>query len=179
MFIHSDHLEYEARAPVGDVAEPIEGDRVHQFEECLVVFITIEEEDSDHGKGLVERIADEITGVMEQVDAPRVVLYPWAHLSSELAPAHVSVPLLKEIELELLSRDVVTDRAAFGWYKSFTLNCKGHPLAELARHITFEEKGEAGVSQAVYDEEKVKRSWHILTPDGELFEAEGFNYTGH
>jgi threonyl-tRNA synthetase len=179
LFIHSDHLEYEARDPVGNVAEPIEGDRSHEFDECLVVFITVEEEDQDHGKGLVQRVADEITGVMEQVDAPRVVLYPWAHLSSELAPAHVSVPLLKDIELELLSRDVVTDRAAFGWYKSFTLNCKGHPLAELARHITFEEKGEMGVSQAVYDEEKVRPTWHILTPEGDLFEADSFNYSGH
>jgi threonyl-tRNA synthetase len=125
LFIHSDHLEYEARAPVGSVAEPIEGDRAHSFDECLVVFITVEEEDTDHGKGLVQRVADEITDVMEQVNAPRVVVYPWAHLSSDLAPAHVSVPLLKEIELELMARDVVTDRAAFGWYKSFTMSWPG------------------------------------------------------
>jgi len=179
LFIHSDHLEYEARSPVGDLAEPIEGDKVHAYDECLVVFITVESEDEDHGQGLVERVADEITDVMGRVDAPRVVLYPWAHLSSELAPAHVAVPLLKEIELELLARDVITDRAAFGWYKSFTINCKGHPLAELARHITFEQRGEVGVSKAVLDEERVRSTWHVLTPEGELFEAEGFNFSGH
>ncbi len=179
LFIHSDHLEYEARTPVGDLAEPIEGDRAHAYDECLVVFITVETEDEDHGQGLVERVADEITEVMGRVDAPRVVLYPWAHLSPDLAPAHVAVPLLKDIELELLSRDVITDRAAFGWYKSFTINCKGHPLAELARHITFEQRGEVGVSKAVLDEEKVRSTWHVLTPEGELFEAEGFNFSGH
>jgi len=179
LFIHSDHLEYEARSPVGDLAEPIEGDKAHAYDECLVVFITVESEDEDHGQGLVERVADEITGVMGHVDAPRVVLYPWAHLSSDLAPAHVAVPLLKDIELELLARDVITDRAAFGWYKSFTINCKGHPLAELARHISFEQKGEVGVSKAVLDEEKVRSTWHILTPEGEMFEAEGFDFSGH
>ena len=179
LFIHSDHLEYEARSPVGDLAEPIEGDKAHAYDECLVVFITVESEDEDHGQGLVERVADEITGVMGQVDAPRVVLYPWAHLSSDLAPAHVAVPLLKDIELELMARDVITDRAAFGWYKSFTINCKGHPLAELARHISFEQRGEVGVSKAVLDEEKVRSTWHILTPEGEMFEAEGFDFSGH
>jgi threonyl-tRNA synthetase len=179
LFIHSDHLEYEARAPVGDVAEPIEGDHARRFDECLVVFITVEQEDADHGKGLVQRVADEVVDVMGRVDAPRVVLYPWAHLSSDLAPAHASVPLLKEIELELMGRDIITDRAAFGWYKSFTLHCKGHPLAELARHITFEPVGEVGVSAAVLAEEKVRSTFHILTPEGELFEADGFNFTGH
>lgn len=179
LFIHSDHLEYESREPVGTIAEPIEGERAHSFDECLVVFITVEAPDEDHGEGLVIRVADEIVDVMDRVGAPRIVLYPWAHLSSDLAPAHVSVPLLKDIELELLSRDLVVDRAAFGWYKSFTINCKGHPLAELARHITFEPVGELGVSKAVLDEEKVRSTWHILTPEGELFEAEGFDFGKH
>ncbi|MCK4971662.1 MAG: threonine--tRNA ligase, partial [Thermoplasmata archaeon] len=176
LFIHSDHLEYESRETVGDIAEPIEGEHVHRFDECLVVFMTVEKEDPDHGEGLVKRVADEIAGVMEQVGAPRIVLYPWAHLSSDLATASESVPLLKEIELELLSRDLMVDRAAFGWYKSFTLNCKGHPLAELARHISFKPVGEMGVSKAVLDEEKVRSTFHVLTPEGELFEADSFNF---
>ena len=179
LFIHSDHLEYESREPVGDIAEPIEGERAHRFDECLVVFMTVEKEDSDHGEGLVKRVADEIAGVMGQVGAPRIVLYPWAHLSSDLATASESVPLLKEIELELLSRDLMVDRAAFGWYKSFTLNCKGHPLAELARHISFKPVGEMGVSKAVLDEEKVRSTFHVLTPEGELFEADSFNFGDH
>jgi threonyl-tRNA synthetase len=179
LFIHSDHLEYEARSPVGDIAEPIEGERTHRFEESLVVFVTVEKEDAGHGKGLVMRVVDEVADVMHQVDAPQVVLYPWAHLSSDLASAEESIPLLKEIEDELALRDVIVHRAAFGWYKSFTLNCKGHPLAELARHIGFESIGEMGVSKAVYDEEKTRSTFHILTPEGDLFETDSFNYEGH
>jgi len=26
-------------------------------------------------------------------------------------------------------------RSPFGWYKAFTISCKGHPLSELSREI--------------------------------------------
>ncbi|KAF5414305.1 MAG: Threonine--tRNA ligase [Candidatus Methanophagaceae archaeon] len=35
-------------------------------------------------------------------------------------------------------------KAPFGWYKAFTLRCKGHPLSELSRKITVLEGAEVG-----------------------------------
>jgi threonyl-tRNA synthetase len=126
------------------------------------------------------------------VGAPKVVIYPWAHLSSSLASPSESIPILDDIHRELKSREVPADRAPFGWYKSFSISCKGHPLAELARYITFEEEGEPaptgvsievredfGVSAAVIAEEKVKSTFHILTPEGDLVPVDEFDFTGH
>jgi threonyl-tRNA synthetase len=176
LFIHSDHLTYEAKKAIPNFAEDIPGDHKAHFDECLVVFVTVEQEDEGHQEGFVKRVADEITGVLEQVNAPRVVVYPWAHLSPSLAGRSESVRLLSAIHLELLARDVIADRAPFGWYKSFDIACKGHPLAELARHVTFQPAADEGVSKAVIAEERVRSTFHILTPEGELFAVEGYDF---
>ncbi len=191
LLIHSDHLDYEAKKPVSErAAEEIEGDHQVHYDEVLVVFVTVEKEDVGRGEELTTRVATEVAGVMQAVGAPKVVIYPWAHLSSSLASPSESIPILDDIHGELRSRDVPADRAPFGWYKSFSISCKGHPLAELARYITFEDEGEpreykvepkaeVGVSAAVFAEEKVRSTFHILTPAGEMVPADGFDYEGH
>lgn len=179
LFIHSDHLTYEAKKAIPAFAEDIPGEHKAHFDECLVVFVTVEQEDEGHGEAFVKKVADEISDVLGQVNAPRVVVYPWAHLSSSLAGRSESVRLLSAIHAELLARGVIADRAPFGWYKSFDIACKGHPLAELARHVTFQPTGEEGVSKAVYAEEKVRSTFHVLAPSGEMYAVDNFDWKGH
>ena len=184
LFIHSDYIEYEAKSKTR-VAEPIEeaARRKGRIEEALVVFIAVEREDEKNVRYIIEKAAEETISIYKQVDAERIVLYPYAHLSSELASPATSTEILRGLEADLLSRDVEVTRAPFGWYKSFTLRCKGHPLSELSRKITVlegAESKEAAVaekqSKALEAEEKAVSHFFFTDEQGNLVGADDFEF---
>ncbi|CAD6491189.1 MAG: Threonine--tRNA ligase [Candidatus Argoarchaeum ethanivorans] len=180
LIIHSDFLEYETKEAT-PMAEKISDDmRSKRTDEALVTFIAVEKVDEANQSEVVRHSCDEITRVAGEVKASRVVLYPYAHLSPNLSKPDIAVSMLKEMESELKSVFEVL-RVPFGWYKGFTIKCKGHPLSELSRTIRHAEDVpvEDVVSEAVKAEEKAKSSWMILTPDGELIEIENFDFTSH
>ncbi len=134
-------MEYEAKQKTR-VAEPIdESKKRERIEEVLVAFIAVEREDEKDVRYVVEEATEETISIFNKVGAERIVLYPYAHLSSELASPERSMEILKAMERDLLSSGVDVKRAPFGWYKSFTLRCKGHPLSELSRKIEVHEGG--------------------------------------
>lgn len=182
LFIHSDYLEYEAKEKTR-IAEEIAGARKKErIEEALVVFTAVERGDAEHGNYVVEKAADEISSIIKQVNAERVVLYPYAHLSSELASPEQSLELLRGLEEKLRSRGMETTRAPFGWYKSFTLSCKGHPLSELSRKITVLEGVEAKEgelerkSKALEAEEKAVSHFFVMDEQGNLVGTDKFDF---
>ncbi len=170
LLLHSDYIEYEVKKKT-KFAEPFEG-KGERVDEALVVFVSVEKGDTEE---TALKAVDEIRDVAGKVNADRVVLYPYAHLSSDLADAGTAVNLLKFME-ERLSDDFEVHRSPFGWYKAFKISCKGHPLSELSREI----KGEdAELTQALKDEEKAKSYWYILTPDKELVDVEKFDFSDY
>lgn len=182
LLIHSDYIEYETKKRT-PVAEEIESSmKSGCMEEVLTAFIAVESYDEEDPDGTVQNAASEIRKTADQVKTNRVMLYPYAHLSSELSKPAVAVDVLKKIEEEL-SPDYEVKRAPFGWYKAFKISCKGHPLSELSRTVRIgkkEEKEEKEVvSEALKSEEKAVSYWHILTPDGELLPAETFDFSEH
>ncbi|RLG26727.1 threonine--tRNA ligase [Methanosarcinales archaeon] len=179
LLVHSDFLEYEVKkkTPVGE--EIGEGMRFGRMDEALVAFVAVEAVDEADVVGVVERGCDEIQDVAGKLGVGRVVLYPYAHLSSDLSSHDVAVSVLKGLETGLDS-DFEVMRAPFGWYKGFTLKCKGHPLSELSRTIRpSSDVGCEVVSEAVLAEERAESSWYLLSPDGELVELDRFDFTGH
>ena len=180
--IHSDFLEYVAKKKT-DMAEEITDDmRKAHFDEALVCFAAIEESDKKNYETVKKKVSDEIDNVFKQVKAERIVLYPYVHLLFGAKPSdpQTAVNLLKDIESELKSRGYDVYRTPFGWYKAFTIKCKGHPLSELTRIITGEDSSEDEVvSNALKSEEKAKSTLYIITPDGELVEAENFDFSNY
>jgi len=175
LLIHSDYIEYEVTKDT-PVAEKIdESLKKGRLEDALGAFIAVEKVDETNPKKAAEQTADEIKKVANQVKAKNVMLYPYAHLSSDLASPKVAVEVLKSIE-ELLKPHLSVVRAPFGWYKAFKLSCKGHPLSELSRSIS--PAAEEKVPEAL-KAEKVKSHWHILTPDDELLEIDKFDFSKH
>ena len=171
LLIHADYMEYEVKKKT-KVAEPFDG-KGERVEEVLVAFTSVEKGDNEE---VVKKAAAAIREVAEKVNAERIMIYPYAHLSSNLADAETAVNLLKKLEAEL--SDFEVHRSPFGWYKAFKISCKGHPLSELSREIGGE--AEAEVTQALKDEEeKVVSYWYILTPEKELVEVEKFDFTGY
>jgi len=182
LFIHSDYVEYEAKEKTR-VAEPIsESSRNERVEEALVVFIAVEREDEKDVRYVVEKASEEAISIFNKVNAERIVLYPYAHLSSELASPGRSIEILREMEKELLSRGVEVKRAPFGWYKSFTLRCKGHPLSELSRKIKARESVEAEEaevekeSKALEAEEKAESHFFFMDEKGNLIRTADFEF---
>ncbi len=172
LLIHADFIEFEAKKKT-QIAEPYDG-KGERIEECLVVFTAVEEGDDDR---VVDRAVEEVRDVAKKVGADRVVVYPYAHLSSNLAPPEKAKEVLK-IFAEKLSEFFEVHKAPFGWYKSFKISCKGHPLSELSREIKAVEEDKE-VTEALKAEEKVKSYWFILTPEKELIEVEKFDFTGY
>ena len=170
LFIHSDHLEFEAREKAGpdDLAEtegvPMEG----RMEECVTAFISVESDDEADVDGVVENALAELRDVTAQLNTQRVVLYPYAHLSEDLAAPDVATQVMQDLEVALEAEDYEVLRAPFGWYKSFEVSCKGHPLSELSRHVAAhrdeddEDEGE---------EASAPSDWRMVFPDGEVTDA--------
>ena len=171
LFIHSDHLEFEAKqkAGGGDLAEtdgvPMEG----RMEECVTVFTTVESGDEEDLDAVVDNAATELRDVADQLNTTNVVLYPYAHLSEDLAGPDAAKTVMRNLEAELTGEfDVL--RSPFGWYKSFEVSCKGHPLSELSRHVSAHRDEEKDPEET---EEREPSDWHVMTPDGDLQGAVG------
>ncbi len=117
--------------------EDLEGKRI---EEALVVFTSIEEGD---GEEEITTAVEEIKKMFQTVKAQNIVVYPYAHLSSNLASLK-DAPIILNKLYEATKKAVTphTYKSQFGWYKEFELKCKGHPLSELSKTIG-ERKGES------------------------------------
>ncbi|AEH24110.1 threonine--tRNA ligase [Pyrococcus yayanosii] len=181
LLIHSDYIEYEVKDKALKEPEPIpEEMKKGRMEEVLVAFISVEKVDEKNPEEVVARAVKEIVEVAEQVKTKNVFVYPFAHLSSELAKPSVALEVLKKVEEGLRNAGYNVGRAPFGYYKAFKLSCKGHPLAELSRTIVPEGIVEEEVPEALKKEEtELVSYWYILTPEGELIEVDKFDFTGH
>lgn len=128
LLIHSDYIEYEAKKKTKMAEEG--GVLADREEDALTVFSAVESVDQEDIEGVIAQAIDEIKKTAGQVHTEKIVIYPYAHLSSDLAPANVAVPALNAIKDGLTAEGFAVKRAPFGWYKSFKISCKGHPLSE-------------------------------------------------
>ena len=135
--IHADFIEFEAKKKAFPGAEQGIKEGKQRVEECLVVFTAVEKNDEANLEEITKKYVQEIKNIAQQVNAKNIVLYPYAHLSSDLAAPQKAEQLLKDAEKILHEKYKVT-RAPFGWYKAFDISCKGHPLSELSRVLSVE-----------------------------------------
>ncbi len=177
LLVHSDYLKFEAKRKALNTVEELK-EKTGSAEDVLVAFIAVEKIDESNPKSVEKQFLDDIRETYKKVNAKSIALYPYAHLSSDLGSPKVAQQILDDLYDELRA-DFKVIKAPFGWYKSFELKCKGHPLSELSRTIVPEGVEKEVVSKALGDEEKVKSSWFIMTPDGKLHDVGKFNYKGH
>jgi len=162
LLIHADRFEYEVKDPTKMAEELPKGhQKKHSFKEALVAFSTIEASDDDV-ETIAEMAAADMVDVCAKVKAERLVLYPYAHLSPNLASPKLAVDVLKATEAALAKKGIEVHRSPFGWYKAFEIRCKGHPLSELSRDFSAEKK--VTREEVV---EKISKTYYVLTPEGE------------
>ncbi len=161
LLLHCDEFSYEIVKKEVEIAEEFK-ERKRILKDLVVAFVCVEERDSEE---VVDSVSLEITKVCEEVGCDKLLIYPYAHLSNELASPKKALNLINLLN-ERLSQRLKVEKAPFGWIKKFSLKLKGHPLAEQFK--SFEGK-KLIRPKALEEEEKVKSEWFILTPEGKLF----------
>lgn len=135
LLVHSDFIEYKAtKKALKSAPELAEADQSGRMDECLCAFVSVEKADEDGLASAVRKAAAEIVKIADQVKTKRVMLYPYAHLSNSLASPSVALQALPALKAALPT-DYEVKQSPFGWYKAFSISCKGHPLSELSRHV--------------------------------------------
>ena len=150
--LHVDYIKFKplkkALKSIGELSESEKKEK--EIKEALVVLTAVEKTDNDIGLA-VEKLAENIEDIAKQVNTKNIVLYPYAHLSSNLSSPETAISILEKTEKELSKNKFKVVRAPFGYYKEFELKVKGHPLSELSREIKGGDiKGEK-VKEEVYD----------------------------
>lgn len=170
--LHCDFIEFTPIKKEIKSAEEIEPKPEH-LDEVVVAFVAIEDGDNSD---VAKRAMDEISESMKKVGCSKLLLYPYAHLSSKLAAPSTALSILREMESR--SDGLEVHRAPFGWTKSYKMQVKGHPLAENSKTISAGEEKEA-TSEALKAESKIKSFWYIMTPDGKMHDVGTFNFAKH
>lgn len=171
LIIHADEFNYSLTGKT-PVAEQIDSaaskESENHFDEPLVVFCTVEKEDSLDPAGIVAQALTEIKEIAEKLKPGIIVLYPYAHLSGSLAAPALALSVLDGIKSGLDScSEYKIYRAPFGWYKSFKISCKGHPLSESSRHIIASAPGKNASRKTREDVVKdVESEFFVLNFDG-------------
>jgi threonyl-tRNA synthetase len=164
--IHARTFSYDIVKPAIEEPEGVSSDLKKEFENVLVLFTSIENTDEPD---VVEDAVAEIRGLIEQIKPAEVLIYPYAHLSADLAPPDKAVEILNKLhEKASSSLQIPVHKAPFGWYKSFKLECYGHPLSELSRTIT---------RRSTAQRRPIEKKYFIMTKDGELLKPEEFDYS--
>lgn len=185
LLIHSDDMEYSIKKKTS-IAEDIDDTKKHMFfDHVLVVFISIEKDDMLSIESTIKKATDEILKTIDLIKEKNILLYPYAHLSSNLASKDDCLLILNKLETNIINENnnINVKRSPFGWYKSFSIKCKGHPLSELSKHIISNSKEEinddSNISDAIKIESSIKSNWYILDEDNILKNVNDYNYKNH
>ena len=162
--LHCDFIEYEPLEKEIKEAEECER-KPTRLEDVVVLFVAVEKGDNE---SVAKHAVEEIKSSLDNLKAGRILIYPYAHLSGELAPPAYALDVIKAMENYAKSLGIEVHRAPFGWNKRFSVRIKGHPLAEQGKVIRAKDVEE--LSKSLRDEEKIASKWYILTPEGGLNE---------
>src|SRR3989304_5158759 len=179
--LHVDYINFKPlKKALKKIAELSDKEKEGQkVGESLVVLTAIEK--GDLVKETVMELVKNIKDIVKQVKVKKIVLYPYAHLSSNLAAPEIAEKILKEAEKKL-KKGLKVVRAPFGYYKELELKVKGHPLSELSREIRAGAEGKEAdelidtkallrsMGKSILDRSKLKDYDHrILGQEMDLF----------
>jgi len=176
--LHCDSIEYTPTKKEIRSAEDIDDPKTIKLEELVVVFVAIEDGDDS---SVAQNAITQIKNSMEKIGCKKLLLYPYAHLSSNLAKPSVAISLLSEMEKGASDLDEVS-HSPFGWTKSYKLQVKGHPLAESSKVVTkdsVESDDSEITSDALKGESKIRSFWKIMSPDGTMVNIGDFDFKDH
>ena len=165
--LHSDFLEYRPISKEIRTAEESDKQSI-RVEEVVVMFTAVEKTDDEE---TARNAISDTKKYLDQIKANRIIIYPYAHLSSDLAQPEQALKVLKEMENNAKTLGIETYRAPFGWNKQFTISIKGHPLAEQARSYKKETPSKTEAKRPT-----IEKKYLILTADGRTHDPADYEY---
>ncbi len=130
--LHCDYITFKPLKKALKTAEELKQKGEITVKEPLVVLMAVERGDNDK---TVAQLIDAIKKTASEVKTENIVLYPYAHLSPNLAHPDTALEYMVEAEQTLKKCKYNVTRAPFGYYKEFELKVKGHPLSELSKEF--------------------------------------------
>jgi len=106
------------------------------IDEGLLVLASAEAADGEGPTAVASGAADEVARLARQLKAPEVMLLPFAHLFAEPCPPGDALALIDAVATDLRGRGLTVQRPPFGWFHTWDLRAKGHPLSRVARTIS-------------------------------------------
>jgi threonyl-tRNA synthetase len=184
LFVHADFMEFEAKKKTKFAEELTEDTKKNRVEEALVIFTSVERQDEGFKDEVIGRFLGNLKEIADKLQINKVLVYPYVHLTNSPSSPEFAQKIVKELELSIRNEGYEATRAPFGWYKSFNLKAKGHPLSELSREIRIE-KGtdqddvgeEEKEPEALKKEKELHSKWFVLTPEGELIKTEDYDFS--
>ena len=179
--LHSDFIEYEPiEKEISDAEEIAAPTSKIRLEDLVVAFVAVENRDDE---SVAKMAVDEIKKYLDTVKSSRLLVYPYAHLSSDLAPPPLAIDMIKSVESFAKGSIKQVYRAPFGWTKAFNIKVKGHPMAENSKEVSKQEEHKRPdqlyrekESSALKDEEKLQSFWYILQPGGQMTPVSKYNF---
>ncbi len=143
--MHADWVEYEPIKKEIPQAEEVEKKK-YRLEEVLVLFVSIEAGDDEK---IGDKAIDEVKEFLGKIKINKILIYPFAHLSSNLAKPDEALSIIKEMEARAKKEKMEVYRAPFGWNKGLSIKVKAHPLAEQSKVFGAAEKVVAKVQREI------------------------------
>jgi threonyl-tRNA synthetase len=175
--IHSDGFSYAAHDRAMAQAERITKREAVIEGDVIVVYTAVERGDDKDPARLAQLLALDTARRARELKVGTVVLYPYVHLTSRPSDPKTAQRVLREAEATLKGYgEFEVRRSPFGWYKSFTVKAKGHPISEWSAEFgpdspLPEEREEARpaaqVEGPVAEKPEVFRFSRLVLQDGE------------
>jgi len=165
--LHCSYIEYEPIEKEISSAEETEKKKT-RVDEVVVLFVSVEKGDNE---AIARKAVQDTESYLDQIGSKRILLYPYAHLSKDLAEPSEALKVLQGMENHARELGIETMRTPFGWNKQFTVSIKGHPLAEQFHSYSAEEYAEAAMKRP-----PAKKEYLILAPDGKTYRPDEYPY---
>jgi len=154
--------------------------------DSVLLLISVEEGDDE---SVVEQCVQEVEKAENQLKCTSFIVYPYAHLSNNLAPPAKAKEILVDLEKRIEAIGVSVHHVPFGWNKSLSMKVKGHPLAEQSKYFQPvalktgkskpDDKKEEIVSAALKAEEVLRSQWYVIDLEGNLTPVADYDFSKH
>ena len=172
LLLHSDFIEYQPISKEIDSAEEIPSTSSKKINDVIVALIAVEKDDDE---SIIDDVCKELKTYSETIKCDNILVYPYAHLSSDLANPVMAQELIISVEKKAKGLFSIVNRAPFGWTKSFNVKIKGHPLAEHAKTIQKNADGSKNKvtgadteSVALKSEDSINSTFYVLETEGNM-----------
>jgi len=132
LMLHCDAFEYGVTQET-PVAEKNPEKKESRLEDVFVYMTCFEKKDEDRVIELLQKFIEAVKLDVQRLGKKKIMIYPYAHLSNNLGSAKIAKEFLEMLMKELSKEGIEAEKSPFGWYKRFTIVCKGHPIAESFR----------------------------------------------